>query len=176
MTDAELALLPELAPPGAGKANHDWHQLILQGFFVWAAQVVESAIMPKRMNDVDDHVGRHVRARRREIGMSRVKLAGAIGISYQQVGKYETGIDRVAAGRLWTIAEALKVDVGYFFDNTGSPVEPTPEPAGGSAQQERATLVSAFTQISSSGTRSAILRLVREAAREARAEARRPKD
>ena len=130
----------------------------------------------KRFGVVDDHVGKRVRERRREIGMSQTKLAGAIGISYQQVGKYETSIDRVAAGRLWTIAEALEVDVGYFFDNTGSPVEPTPEPAGGSAQQQRATLVSAFTQISSPGTRSAILRLMREAARKARAEARPPKE
>ena len=108
--------------------------------------------------------------------MSQWKLAGAIGIYYQQVGKYETGIDRVAASRLWTIAEALEVDVGYFFDNTGSPVEPTPEPAGGSAQQQRATLVSAFTQISSPATRSAILRLVHAVAEDTRAEARRLKE
>ena len=71
----------------------------------------------KRFGEVDVHVGRRVRERRREIGMSQTKLGNALGISSQQVQKYEVGIDRVMASRLWDIAEALEVDqVGYFFE------------------------------------------------------------
>ena len=70
----------------------------------------------KRFGEVDDHVGRRVRERRKEIGMSRVKLADALGISHQQIQKYEVGTNRVAAGRLWEIAKALEVAVGYFFE------------------------------------------------------------
>ncbi len=125
----------------------------------------------KRASDVDHHVGRRIRQRRNALGMSQAKLGKALAISFQQVQKYETGIDRVAAGRLWVIAAALDVEVAYFF--AGSPAEPESTAAPAGAPQQRAALVRDFPRISSSGTRSAILRLVREAAR---AEARRPKN
>ena len=70
----------------------------------------------RRVSDVDDHVGRRVRERRREIGMSQAKLGDALGISRQQNQRYEAGTNRVAAGRLWEIAKILEVDVGYFFE------------------------------------------------------------
>ena len=70
----------------------------------------------KRSGKVDAHVGRRVRERRREIGMSQTKLGNALGIAFQQIQKYEVGTNRVAAGRLWDIAKALEVDVGYFFE------------------------------------------------------------
>ena len=70
----------------------------------------------KRSSDVDHHVRKRIRERRREIGMSQEKLGNALGISFQQVQKYELGINRVAASRLWDIAKALEVDVGYFFE------------------------------------------------------------
>jgi len=70
----------------------------------------------KRFGEVDDHVGKRVRERRKALGMSQEKLADAIGIASQQVQKYEVGTDRVAAGRLWDIAKILEVDVGYFFE------------------------------------------------------------
>ena len=73
-------------------------------------------IAKPRSSEVDAHVGRRIRERRREIGMSQEKLAGAIGISRQQVQRYEAGTTRVAAGRLWDIARILEVDVGYFFE------------------------------------------------------------
>ena len=72
--------------------------------------------MAKRSSDVDAHVGGRVRERRREIGMSQAKLADSLGVSTQQVQKYEAGTDRVMAGRLWDIVKALEVDVGYFFE------------------------------------------------------------
>ncbi len=71
----------------------------------------------KRFGEVDAHVGRRVRERRREIGMSQGKLGNALGVTYQQVQKYEVGTDRVMASRLWDIAKLLEVDhVGYFFE------------------------------------------------------------
>ncbi len=69
------------------------------------------------LSDVDHYVRKRIRERRREIGMSQAKLGNALKISYQQVQKYEIGLNRVAAGRLWDIAKALEVDdVGYFFE------------------------------------------------------------
>ncbi len=70
----------------------------------------------KRIGDVDDHVGRRLRARHKELGISLEKPADVIGISYQQVSRCESGVNRVSASRLWDIAQALEVDVGYFFE------------------------------------------------------------
>ncbi len=69
-----------------------------------------------RSSKVDHHVGRRVRDRRNALGMSQEKLADALGISFQQIQKYEVGTNRVAASRLWDIAKALEVDVEYFFE------------------------------------------------------------
>lgn len=65
---------------------------------------------------VDAHVGQRVRGRRKEMGLSQEKLAKSLGVSFQQVQKYEIGINRVSAGRLWDISGSLDVDIGYFFD------------------------------------------------------------
>ncbi len=73
-------------------------------------------MVAKRASAVDDHVGRRLRARRTELGITQEKLADALGISFQQVQKYENGSNRVAAGRLWDMAGCLDVDVGYFFE------------------------------------------------------------
>ena len=70
----------------------------------------------KRLGKVDAHVGRRIRERRRELGMSQGKLGNALGVTFGQVQKYEAGIDRVAASRLWDVANILEVDVGYFFE------------------------------------------------------------
>ena len=58
-----------------------------------------------------------LRGRRKEMGLSQEKLARSLGVSFQQVQKYEIGINRVSAGRLWDIADTLEVDIGYFFDS-----------------------------------------------------------
>ena len=71
----------------------------------------------KRSSDVDHHVRKRIRERRREIGMSQAKLGNALGVTYQQVQKYELGLNRVSASRLWDMAKALEVDVGYFFES-----------------------------------------------------------
>ncbi|MFT4782601.1 MAG: transcriptional regulator with XRE-family HTH domain [Paracoccaceae bacterium] len=65
---------------------------------------------------VDVHVGKRVRHRRWIVGMTQQQLAEKVGIKFQQIQKYETGMNRVSASRLWDIAEALGVQVSFFFE------------------------------------------------------------
>jgi transcriptional regulator with XRE-family HTH domain len=65
---------------------------------------------------VDVHVGKRIRQRRWLVGMTQQKLAESVGIKFQQIQKYETGANRVSASRLWDIADALDVDVSFFFE------------------------------------------------------------
>src|ERR1700726_360920 len=69
-----------------------------------------------RTQDVDRHVGARVRERRIMLGLTQQQLADLIGVTYQQAHKYERGINRVSAGRLFEIAQMLRVPVSYFFD------------------------------------------------------------
>ena len=73
-----------------------------------------------RAQDVDRHVGARMRERRVMLGLTQQQMAELIGVTYQQAHKYEKGINRVAAGRLYNIAQALSVDVSYFFEGLGS--------------------------------------------------------
>ncbi len=65
---------------------------------------------------VDIHVGKRVRHRRWMVGMTQQQLAERVGIKFQQIQKYETGMNRISASRLWDIAGALDVPVAFFFD------------------------------------------------------------
>ncbi len=65
---------------------------------------------------VDAHVGKRVRHRRWMIGMTQQQLADKVGIKFQQIQKYETGMNRVSASRLWDIADALGVTISFFFE------------------------------------------------------------
>ena len=65
---------------------------------------------------VDHHVGARLCWRRRTLGMSQSALGAALGVTYQQVQKYESGIDRMAASTLYEAAKALGVPVMYFFE------------------------------------------------------------
>ena len=69
----------------------------------------------KRANSFDKHIALRLRDKRNELGISQTELADAVGISFQQVQKYENGTNRIAAGRLWQIANYFKVPVEYFF-------------------------------------------------------------
>lgn len=69
---------------------------------------------------VDLHVAQRVRLRRREMGMAPQRLADLIGMTYEQVHKYETGISRIAAARLHALAVALGTDVAFFFKHLES--------------------------------------------------------
>src|ERR687884_1352845 len=76
--------------------------------------------------DIDRHVGARIRERRIMLGLTQQQLADLIGVTYQQAHKYERGINRVSAGRLFEIAQVLTVEVSYFFDGveeqSGRPV------------------------------------------------------
>ncbi|MGA1179759.1 MAG: helix-turn-helix domain-containing protein [Marivivens sp.] len=65
---------------------------------------------------VDVHVGKRIRHRRWMNGTTQQQLADAVGIKFQQIQKYETGMNRVSASRLWDIAHALDVPVTFFFE------------------------------------------------------------
>ena len=69
-----------------------------------------------RANDTDRHVGARIRERRIMLCFSQQQMADLIGVTYQQAHKYERGINRISAGRLYEIAHVLGVAVGYFFD------------------------------------------------------------
>lgn len=67
-------------------------------------------------HSVDVHVGKRIRHRRWMIGMTQQQLAEKVGIKFQQIQKYETGMNRVSASRLWDIANAVDVPVSFFFE------------------------------------------------------------
>ena len=75
---------------------------------------------------VDVHVGKRVRHRRWMVGMTQQQLAERVGIKFQQIQKYETGMNRVSASRLWEIGYALGVTVSFFFEGLGDKAADTP--------------------------------------------------
>ena len=84
-----------------------------------------------RALDVDRYVSLRIRQRRIMLGLTQQQLAELIGVTYQQAHKYETGINRISAGRLYQIARALGVDISYFFED----VEPSDGPAAARARE-----------------------------------------
>jgi len=69
-----------------------------------------------RTQDIDRYVGARIRERRIMLGLTQQQLADLIGVTYQQAHKYERGINRVSAGRLFEVSQVLSVPVSYFFD------------------------------------------------------------
>ena len=69
-----------------------------------------------RANEIDRHVGARIRERRIMMGLSQQQMADMIGVTYQQAHKYERGINRISAGRLYEITQVLAVPISYFFD------------------------------------------------------------
>jgi transcriptional regulator with XRE-family HTH domain len=104
----------------------------------------------RRAGPWDKEVGRRIRALRLEKGLSQGKLAGCIGLSFQQLQKYENGTNRVGAGRLQQIAAALSVPVAFFFDEDASRAPPGRETESvfGAVQSLRAVrMLKAFNRI-----------------------------
>jgi transcriptional regulator with XRE-family HTH domain len=73
-------------------------------------------IPANRANDIDRHVGTRIRERRVMLGLSQQQMADMIGVTYQQAHKYERGINRISAGRLFEIARVLNVPISYFYE------------------------------------------------------------
>src|SRR5947207_14839601 len=76
----------------------------------------------KAPNPIDKHVGSRVRMRRMMLGMSQEKLGDALGLTFQQVQKYEKGTNRIGASRLQQISLILQVPVGFFFEGAPPPL------------------------------------------------------
>jgi transcriptional regulator with XRE-family HTH domain len=127
-------------------------------------------------NPIDRHVGLRIRLRRKELGVSQEKLAEAIGLTFQQVQKYERAANRVSASKLWEVARALSTNVGYFYEGLGDFVAPVGADAPRDAVQEflltpeGIELATCFPQIPRGRVRRRILDLVRALAGEADAE------
>jgi transcriptional regulator with XRE-family HTH domain len=77
----------------------------------------ESAEAERRPSPIDVHVGSRVRLRRTLLGMSQEKLGEALGLTFQQVQKYERGVNRIGASRLFDLARVLDMPIGFFFDD-----------------------------------------------------------
>jgi transcriptional regulator with XRE-family HTH domain len=111
-----------------------------------------------RIDDVDRLVGRRVRIRRLICGLTQQQMAALIGVTYQQAHKYEVGINRIAAGRLYSMAQVLGVEVGYFFEDvcgSDEAVQVTPE------QRMLLELARSFVGIPTRRQREAVLALAR---------------
>ena len=136
----------------------------------------------RRPNPIDTHVGSRVRLRRMILGMSQEKLAEKLGLTFQQVQKYEKGINRIGASRLFDLAQVLAVPVQFFYED--APVGGTGSPAanGGLAgfaepatdnyivdflnTREGLELNRAFLRITDVKVRRSIVDLVRSLAKE----------
>jgi transcriptional regulator with XRE-family HTH domain len=129
----------------------------------------------KSPNPVDLHVGGRVRMRRKMLGVSQERLAEALGLTFQQVQKYERGANRISASKLYEIARFLSAPIAYFFEGLGDPA------AGGAAGHDETSeqhvhgflmtsegleLAAAFPRIARSRLRRRILDLVRSLADE----------
>jgi transcriptional regulator with XRE-family HTH domain len=126
--------------------------------------------MPKNgIHPTDKHVGQRLRARRLMLGMSQSELGVALGLTYQQVHKYEKGMTRVGASRLQYLSELLRVPIEFFFDGAPYPQgqhhAQTDVPTAQYVSDYLATpdglrLTKAFTQIPSAKIRRSIVKLV----------------
>jgi transcriptional regulator with XRE-family HTH domain len=115
-----------------------------------------------RTQDIDRHVGSRIRERRIMLGLTQQQLADLIGVTYQQAHKYERGINRVSAGRLFEVAQVLSVPVSHFFDGIEQ------ESERGISPRERMCLELArnFAQIPNERHQEALSQLARALASE----------
>jgi len=129
----------------------------------------------KAPNPIDKHVGARVRMRRMMLGMSQEKLGDSLGLTFQQVQKYEKGTNRIGASRLQQISLILQVPVSFFFEGVPT-LSGTPEGFGEApspayvtdflATNDGLALVRAFTRIWNAKLRRRIVDLVEEMAGE----------
>lgn len=118
--------------------------------------------MISRSRRIDQHVGERIRLRRTELGLTQEQLANALDVSYQQIQKYETGANRISAGRIFEIARKLDVDISYFFDGLSQDDEGAAAPLEhGGRQRSAIELVRKFAQIKDPEVRAAIAGLVK---------------
>lgn len=120
----------------------------------------------KSPNPIDVHVGARVRMRRFLVGMSQGKLADQLGVTFQQVQKYEKGMSRISASRLQTIANVFEVPVGFFFENIVDYPQAEGETLAEAVDtslltQDGMALNKAFVRIKSTKIRRSVIELVK---------------
>src|SRR6516164_8053274 len=143
---------------GAALRNERW----------WGTRMTKKA-----PNPIDKHVGSRVRMRRMMLAMSQEKLGAALGLTFQQVQKYEKGTNRIGASRLQQISQILQVPVAFFFE--GAPNALAPDGSSGSAlsmaqiddfvsDSDGLRLIRALMRIDNAALRRRIVMLVQEIA------------
>ena len=93
-----------------------------------------------RPSPVDMHVGARIRLRRTLLGMSQERLGDALGLTFQQVQKYERGVNRVGASRLFDLSRVLDVPISFFYDNMAEPL------SGGGSSPAPPRMVTGFAE------------------------------
>jgi len=122
-------------------------------------------------NPIDVHVGLQVRLRRKELKISQEKLADTLGLTFQQVQKYERGANRISASKLYEIARSLRVSIAWFFEGLSDPqagravggagVEPPPHAHNFLMTPEGIDLANAFPRIEDRQIRRKLVDLIR---------------
>jgi transcriptional regulator with XRE-family HTH domain len=128
-----------------------------------------------RASPIDVHVGARIRLRRTLLGMSQERLGEALGLTFQQVQKYERGVNRVGASRLFDLSRVLDVPISYFFDDMPEPLAASAgrRPLGGFAEaqegfgddqmnrRETLELVRAYYRITDAAVRKRVFELIK---------------
>ena len=112
---------------------------------------------------VDAHVGSRVRQRRKLLGMSQKQLGEALGVTFQQVGKYESAVDRISASRLWRLSQVLDVPIPYFFEGLDEAAEASSS-NDNLSKRETLELVRAYYRITDPEIRKRLRKLVKAVA------------
>ena len=112
--------------------------------------------------EIDQHIGQRVRERRIVLGLSQTVLADGLGITFQQLQKYEKGSNRIAAGRLYGCAQLLEVPPAFFFEGLEGPDSETPD---GTRSDEALKLARAYYSIDDPAQRQHVRKLVQALAR-----------
>lgn len=115
-------------------------------------------------NTVDTYVGQRIRDKRNERGMSQTEVANAIGVTFQQVQKYERGTNRVGASRLFDLSRILSVPIQYFFaglNNQSTPIEKEDDNVIHLMKPDTVELVEAYYKVENLQVRRQILSTIR---------------
>jgi|JI6StandDraft_1071083.scaffolds.fasta_scaffold00116_62 transcriptional regulator with XRE-family HTH domain len=134
-----------------------------------------SPLETKNPTLADQHVGRKLRWRRQELNLSQQELADRLGVTFQQIQKYERGANRVSAGRLFDLAQALETRIAYFYDgldvvSAAAARRGAAEDAAeftGQLDRESVDLLIAFQKIEDPEVRKSILASVKKQAKQA---------
>ncbi len=138
----------------------------------------------KSFHPIDTHVGKRLRIRRKMLSLSQTMLGESIGLTFQQIQKYERGANRIGASRLFELSEVLDVPVSYFFDDlpqeisrtmkTGSTGETTPPAEDALFEPVSVDLLRAYSSIDDAQTRKSMFNLAKALARETGSDDDRP--